>query len=184
MLASRDFWGIAMKGWRISAAAAFAVALGACNPAALFGGGQPQANDGAAADQNTNSQAGQANAADRPAPGDAGVTSSRSLAGLMGGDGGKDPATGAIPASAGGMFSRSDVIGGWADDEFCKTLITLGPDGGFTAHDGSQGRWSLDGDVLTLSGAGGNFSVRIQSIEGGIMTVVQANGSIGRSRRC
>lgn len=117
------------------------------------------------------------------APADAGVTTSRSLTGLLGGDGGgKDPV--AVPAASGATVDRAALIGDWADDDACKSLISLGPDGTFRSADGGQGTWRLNGDVLTLAGPGGSYVVRIQSIDAGLLTVVNPDGSVGRSRRC
>ena len=172
-----------MKGMTILAVVAL-LGLTGCDLLGFGQGGKADDNQSAAANTSNAS----ASADGKPtggagAPSDAGVTTSRSLAGLSGGDaGGKDPT--AVPASSGATFDRAALIGDWADDEACKSLISLGPDGTFRAADGGQGTWRLAGDVLTLEGPGGAYVVRIQSLDGGILTVVNPNGSLGRSRRC
>lgn len=164
---------------RLTMAATFLLlVLGGCDRLGLAGG---TTGAEAAADQagtGTNQAAG--NGA-RAAP-DAGLTSSRSLAGLTGAGGDKDPA--AVPAGSGAVIAPQMLVGRWADDEGCKQDVTLRPDGTFASYTGGEGTWSVDGDVLSLTGAEGTFAVRVQAIEGDIMTVVNADGSIGRSRRC
>jgi hypothetical protein len=158
------------------AATLMLLTLGSCDRLARLE--RSQGNEAGQADARTNRTAA-ANSA-RAAP-DAGLTSSRSLAGLTG-TGGKDPA--AVPAESGAVIAPQLLVGRWADDEACKQDVTLRPDGTFLSHTGGEGTWSVDGDVLSLTGAEGTFAVRVQAIEGDIMTMVNADGSIGRSRRC
>jgi len=170
-----------MKGMTILAMVAL-LGLTGCDLLGLGQGAKPDDNQSAAANASNASADGKPTAG-AGAPGDAGVTTSRSLAGLSGGDsGGKDPT--AVPVSSGATFDRAALIGDWADDEACKSLISLGPDGTFRSADGGQGTWRLAGDVLTLEGPGGRYVVRIQSLDGSVLTVVNPNGSLGRSRRC
>ena len=170
-----------MRGLTILTAVAL-LGLTGCDRLGLGLGGKPDDNQSAASNTSNASASADGKPTDG-APADAGVTTSRSLAGLTGGDtGGKDPV--AVPASSGATVDRAALIGDWADDEACKSLISLGPDGNFRSADGGQGTWRLNGDVLTLSGPGGNYVVRIQSIDGGLLTVVNPDGSVGRSRRC
>lgn len=172
-----------MRGLTILTVVAL-LGLTGCDQLGFGLGGKPDDNQSAASNaSNATASADGKPANGAGAPADAGVTTSRSLAGLTGGDaGGKDPV--AVPASSGAIVERAALIGDWADDEACKSLISLGPDGTFRSADGGQGTWRLNGDVLTLSGPGGNYVVRIQSIDGGLLTVVNPDGSIGRSRRC
>ena len=119
---------------------------------------------------------------------DAGVTSSRSLAGLIGGGDapGVDKVPGAIPAGsdAGGPIARQALFGDWADDRSCKQVTRLRPDGTFVADNGGEGEWVLAGNVLTLAVPDGDVVFRIQSLEGDTVTLVGADGSVGRSYRC
>lgn len=119
---------------------------------------------------------------------DAGVTSSRSLSSLIGGGEGPvgDKVPGAIPAASGaGMpIARPALFGDWADDQSCKQVTTLRPDGTFVAANGGEGEWTLAGDVLTLAVPDGNVVFRIRSLEGDVVMLAGADGSIGRSYRC
>jgi len=170
-----------MKGMTILAVVSL-FGLTGCDLLGFGQGGKPDDNQSAATNTSNASADGKPTGA-AGAPASAGVTTSRSLAGLSGGDsGGKDPV--AVPASSGASFDRAALIGDWADDEACKSLISLGADGSFRSADGGQGNWQLNGDVLTLAGPGGRYVVRIQSLDGGVLTVVNPNGSLGRSRRC
>jgi hypothetical protein len=112
---------------------------------------------------------------------DAGVTSSRSLSGLTGGAGDKDPA--AVMAGSGATIDPQQLHGTWSDQEDCKIPIVFNPDGSFTSPT-ANGRWSVDGGVLTMARTDGSTSMRILSIEPNAVTVQHPDGSTGRSRRC
>lgn len=43
----------------------------------------------------------------------------------------------------------------WATDEACRDIVRFNPDGTMTLDDQKAWRWSLTGDVLTLTGEGG-----------------------------
>ena len=171
-----------MKGLTILMVVAL-LGLTGCDLLGFGQGDKPDGNRSAATNTSNASASADGKPTNGAAPADAGVTTSRSLTGLLGGDaGGKDPV--AVPAASGATVDRAALIGDWADDDACKSLISLGPDGTFRSADGGQGTWRLSGDVLTLAGPGGSYAVRIQSIDSGLLTVVNPDGSIGRSRRC
>lgn len=114
---------------------------------------------------------------------DAGVTRSRSLAGLTGGGiGGKDP--GAIPAVAPGAIQPGLLVGRWSDDGNCKQDFEFFPDGTFRTWEGVEGGWMLDGDRLTLTGAGDPLQVTLRAIDADRLVVVNPDGSSGQSTRC
>jgi hypothetical protein len=156
------------------------LALGACDYVDFSVGG----NDSNSAAANAAAGAGNAQASTTPA--DAGVTTSRSLAGLgvgNAGAGGKDPADGATPAGA-ATVDPQQLVGRWTDDGNCKRDIEFRPDGTFRSFTGGEGRWEVSGDVLTLSGVNGNFELRLQSLDPDTMTTVNPQGQLGRSTRC
>jgi hypothetical protein len=169
------------------AAAAALIGLAGCDMVPLpFGGNQSAATNQANAAAEANQA--QATGGKDPASGgaqtaDAGVTTSRSLAGLTGaqGAGGKDPA--AIQAGAGGATAAM-LIGSWADDGDCSQELTFYEDGTFRSFTGGTGEWRLDGDTLTLSGDGGSLALQLQSIDRNEMVAVNPQGQVGRSIRC
>lgn len=175
-----EIWGKVMSNLRIAAAALALAVLGACDMSGLDRM-QPEGNG-------TSGKVISAKADEPPATepagtvADAGLTSSRSLAGLAGRGDSKDPSV--VPTGSSAALDPQTLIGRWADDEACKEDITIRPNGTFVSYTGGAGRWSVDGDRLSLTGEQGTFSVRIQSIEDDIMTVLNSDGSIGRSRRC
>ena len=158
-----------------------ALALAACDKIPGFGGDQVEANG---------SVVGGNAATPANAVADAGVTSSRSLAGLSGAEaggstGGKDPAASdAIPASS----SQGDVdprfVGRWSDDGSCKDISELRADGAFRANNGAIGRWRVEGDELDFSGAGGVFRLHVDSIESNRIVTTNAQGQTGATIRC
>lgn len=156
------------------------LALTACDRMPFGQGG----NEAAAANAAT------ANAAGNTSASDAGVTSSRSLAGLMGGNqssadtgGGKDPA-GAVQVSSNDGVIDPRLVGSWSDSGTCKDAAELRADGTFVAHNGATGRWSLVGNQLIFRGNGGEFRLQVQSIQPDRIAVTDANGQTGGSIRC
>jgi hypothetical protein len=105
------------------------------------------------------------------------------------GEAGKDPAGGAIQASAGGPppLDRDYIIGRWTDDGDCSNsgqAAEFGADGSFAAANGGGGLWHLDGDRLTMTGPAGTNTLRIVPVDQDTMTVINPDGSLGRSTRC
>jgi len=115
---------------------------------------------------------------------DAGITRSRSFAGLTGGGstGGKDP--GAIPASAQGAIQPGLLVGRWSDDGNCKQDFEFLADGTFRTFEGVEGGWSLDGETLTLTGPADPLQVTLRTLDADRLVVVNADGTTGQSTRC
>jgi hypothetical protein len=92
---------------------------------------------------------------------------------------------GAVPASSSGTvrLDRTYMMGRWTDDNDCSKVITFNQDGGFVTADGGTGLWNLDGDRLTMS-SNQTATIRVQPIDQNVMTVINADGSLGRSTRC
>jgi len=120
------------------------------------------------------------------APSSAGLTSSRSLAGLTGGgisgDGGKDP--NAIPAGAGQGVIDPRLVGSWTDTGDCKAVMELRPDGTFLAANGLVGTWRVAGGTLNFTANGENIPLRLDSIEQDRIVTTNAEGNTGPSTRC
>lgn len=76
------------------------------------------------------------------------------------------------------------LVGRWGDNGDCTKDITFNADGSFRSYTGGIGTWRLDGDVVTLSGSGGTFTVRVEVINGSQLTVYNGDGSVGTSQRC
>jgi len=58
------------------------------------------------------------------------------------------------------------IVGRWGDPD-CQTVVEFQGNGTF-AINGSEGQWSLDGDALTMSGAGGEQTYTALRDGGGI----------------
>ncbi len=76
------------------------------------------------------------------------------------------------------------LIGRWGDNGDCTKDVVLRADGTFSSYTGGSGRWSLDGDRLIMTGANGEFVVRVERDEDGRLIVTNPDGSVGRSQRC
>ena len=115
---------------------------------------------------------------------DAGVTRSRSFAGLMGAHGGKD-AVAAASDAPGAPIEPSLIVGRWSEEGRCdKTWFEFLEDGTLHTSQEGSGTWSLDGDRLTLTGGEGSAELHVTSIDAGGMTVVNSDGATGRTVRC
>ena len=154
-----------MKGIAILAAAAAVLSLAGCNRAGT--------NANATANASGNSAA--------PKPGGAGNQAAPQTT-----DAGKlNQGGGAIPATSSGtvQLDRTYIMGRWTDDGDCNNVIEFSQDGGFTAANGGTGLWNLAGDRLTMTGRS-TATLQIVPIDQNTMTVVNADGSLGRSTRC
>lgn len=98
--------------------------------------------------------------------------------------GGKDPAAAATPAAGSGELSRQFLVGRWTDNNDCNNTVEFLDDGTFTAAGGASGIWALDGDRLTFQGGRGAVSARVQVINPNTITMLQDDGTLGRSTRC
>jgi hypothetical protein len=155
-----------MKGIAIFAAAAALLSLAGCNRAGTNANTTANASGNASAAKPADAAANQA----APQTADAGKLN-------QGG--------GAIPATSSGtvQLDRTYVMGRWTDDGDCNNVIEFSQDGGFTAANGGTGLWNLAGDRLTMSGRS-TATLQIVPIDQNTMTVINADGSLGRSTRC
>lgn len=76
------------------------------------------------------------------------------------------------------------LVGRWGDNGDCAKDIVFAADGTFRSYTGGSGRWSLDGDRVTMAGAGGTFVVQIQSVNDHQLIVGNPDGTFGISQRC
>ena len=156
-----------MKGIGIIMAATAVLALAGCN------------RMGMSANTSANAAAGNASAA-KPADGAANQAATQTA------DAGKlNEGGGAIPATSSGavQLDRTYVMGRWTDDDDCSNAIEFTQDGRFLAANGGSGLWNLDGAWLTMTGRD-TARVRVVPIDQNTMTVVNTDGSLGRSTRC
>lgn len=77
------------------------------------------------------------------------------------------------------------LLGSWGDDGSCKGDITqFNADGTFHSFTtGGNGRWTLNGDRLTMSGTG-VFELTLRWIDADHLDVIHADGGVGHSQRC
>ena len=156
-----------MKGIAILAATAAMLSLAGCN------------RIGVGTNMSANAAAGNAAAA-KPADAAANQAAAQSA------DAGKlNAGGGAVPASSSGAVTldRTFLLGRWTDDNDCNNAIAFNQDGGFVAANGGTGLWNLEGDRLTLSG-NSTGTLRVVAIDQNTITVIHADGSLGRSTRC
>ena len=112
--------------------------------------------------------------------------------------GGKDPATAAdtatAPAGAAGNGPsavasspsgeiRALLVGRWVEGGDCARATEIRDDGTFSSPAGS-GRWTLESEYVTLSGAGPAVEFAVQEIDRSDMTTINPMGHIGRWTRC
>ncbi len=156
-----------MKGIAILTAGAALLALAGCNR-------------GMNATTSANNAAGNAAAA-RPA----GSLGSNAAAPQTADAGKLNEGGGAIPATSSGTvrLDRTYMMGRWTDDGDCSKAIEFTQDGRFITASGAGGLWDLDGDRLTMTG-NQTATIRVRPIDQNVMTVINQDGSLGRSTRC
>jgi hypothetical protein len=151
-----------------------AAALAGCNQLGIGGNA---ANNGSAANQ----AAGNA-AADGKDSGGNQVAGSASAAD----DGKLNAGGGAIPAAANGIvLDRTYLLGRWADfGDDCSRATEVTADGRFLTPAGDEALWNLEGSEMTMSGNAQTITMRIVPVDQDTITVVNQDGSLGRSTRC
>lgn len=83
-----------------------------------------------------------------------------------------------------GTPSAEALLGRWGDNGDCTKDITFNADGTFLSYSGMSGRWTLQGDSLTLDGEGGSFLLRVAMANNDTLMIGQPDGSFGISQRC
>ncbi len=84
----------------------------------------------------------------------------------------------------GAGLAPATLLGRWGDNGDCTKDIVFNEDGSFLSYTGGAGRWSLNGDRMTMSGAGGTFEVRVTLANQNTLIITNPDGSIGTSQRC
>jgi hypothetical protein len=90
---------------------------------------------------------------------------------------------GAAP-QAGEPPTPAQLVGRWGDNGDCSKDIVFNADGTFRSYTGGSGAWSLNGDVMTMSGAAGTFQVHVSILNGNQLLIGNPDGTIGISQRC
>jgi hypothetical protein len=88
------------------------------------------------------------------------------------------------PAQAGEAPTPAQLIGRWGDNGDCSKDIVFNADGTFRSYTGGSGAWSLNGEIMTMSGAAGTFQVRVSILNGNQLLIGNPDGTIGISQRC
>lgn len=76
------------------------------------------------------------------------------------------------------------LVGRWGDNGDCTKDIVINADGTFRSYTGGSGRWTLNGNLLTMSGNGGTYQVRVATAGNGTLIIGNPDGSFGTSQRC
>lgn len=82
------------------------------------------------------------------------------------------------------QITAAALVGRWGDNGDCTKDIVIAADGTFRSYTGGEGRWSLNGDRMTMTGSNGAFEVGVQIINSNTLLIQNADGSIGTSQRC
>ena len=92
-----------------------------------------------------------------------------------------DGAVAPPPVRAG--ITAVDLVGRWGDDSDCQKYIVFRSDGTFLSYTGGEGRWSLSGNSLVMSGAR-TLTMRVERIDNAHLRIFNADGTVGNSQRC
>lgn len=87
-------------------------------------------------------------------------------------------------AQAAASMTAQTLVGRWGDNGDCTKDIVFNADGTFRSFTGGSGAWALNGDRVTMSGAGGTFEVRVEILNGDTLMIANPDGSFGTSQRC
>ncbi|HEY5710559.1 MAG TPA: hypothetical protein VIT38_01590 [Allosphingosinicella sp.] len=95
----------------------------------------------------------------------------------------KPPARATPPARA-APVTAAELVGRWGDNGDCAKYIVFRSDGAFLSYTGGEGRWSLTGNRLVMTGSGGSFTRRVERINRTSIRITNPDGSVGMSQRC
>jgi len=97
---------------------------------------------------------------------------------------GAQAAPAAPEAIAPAGLTPADLVGRWGDNGDCSKDIVFGADGTFRSYTGGGGTWTLNGDRMSMTGAGGTFEVGVELLNENTLMIRNADGSFGTSQRC
>jgi hypothetical protein len=87
-------------------------------------------------------------------------------------------------AQAGDAPTPAQLVGRWGDNGDCSKDIVFNADRTYRSYTGGSGNWSLNGDIMTMSGAAGTFQVQVSILNDNQMLIGNPDGTIGISQRC
>ena len=93
------------------------------------------------------------------------------------------PAAASTPAPVNGL-TPAMLVGRWGDNGDCTKDIVINADGTFHSYTGGGGNWSLNGNVMSMTGSNGTFQVRVAVVNGRTLMITNPDGSVGTSQRC
>ena len=95
----------------------------------------------------------------------------------------RPPARTAPPARA-ARVTAAELVGRWGDNGDCARFVVFRADGAFLSYTGGEGRWSLSGDRLVMTGSKGSFTRRVERINRTSIRITNPDGTVGTSQRC
>jgi hypothetical protein len=90
----------------------------------------------------------------------------------------------AAAADAAPAVTPQMLVGRWGDNGDCTKDVVFNADGTFASYTGGNGAWTLNGDVVSMTGAEGTFQVRVAIVNQNTLMIGNADGSYGMSQRC
>lgn len=90
----------------------------------------------------------------------------------------------AAPAAQSAGLTPAALVGRWGDNGDCSKDIVFGADGTFQSYTGGGGTWTLNGDVVSMTGANGTFEVGVELLDQNTLMIRNGDGSFGTSQRC
>jgi len=172
-----------MKAMRMAAACAALMVLTACDQLGLdglLGEGETAAANQTDTNATTNLAGANTSQDSQQQTADAGGKPGDSQGGMDDADATR---AGSTYASGGVTLDRAYILGRWGDDGNCSDAIVFNTDGRWVAANGATGLWNLAGDRLTVTG-NQTLTLQIVPVDQNTMTVVNPDGSLGRSERC
>jgi hypothetical protein len=83
-----------------------------------------------------------------------------------------------------GIPAAQMLVGRWGDSGDCTKDVVFNADGTFSSYTGGTGAWTLDGDLLTMTGEAGPMQVHVAIANDNTLMIGQPDGAFGMSQRC
>lgn len=84
----------------------------------------------------------------------------------------------------GNALTPAMFVGRWGDNGDCTKDIAFNADGTFRSYTGGSGTWTLNGDIMSMTGQAGTFEVRVAIVDQNRLMIGNPDGSFGMSQRC